>query len=77
MYVCMMQLIVLHNERKRDVEKNGLYEQRKHGFYCAFIEFHNEICDKDFMYFFFWLIYDPIDVFFIISIIITNIKSYF
>lgn len=73
----MMQLIVLHNERERDVEKNGLYGQRKHGFYFAFIEFHNEICDKDFKYFFFWLLYDPIDVFFIISIIIMNIKSYF
>lgn len=55
--------------KRRDVEKNGLYGQS--------FEFHNEICDKDFMYFFFWLIYDPIDVFFIISIIIMNIKSYF
>lgn len=63
--------------KRRDVEKNVLYGQRKHGFYFAFIEFHNEICDKDFKYFFFWLLYDPIDVFFIISIIIMNIKSYF
>lgn len=61
--------------KRRDVEKNGLYGQRKHGFYCAFIEFHNEICDKDFIYFF-CLLYDPIDIFFIISIIIMNIKSY-
>lgn len=45
----MMQLIVLHNEREMGKE---MYEQRKHGVYCAFIVFHNEICDKDFMYFF-------------------------
>lgn len=70
----MMQLIVLHNERERGVEK-ALFEQRKHGFYCAFIEFHNEVCDKDYMYFFLFL-YDPIDIFFVISIIIINIKSY-
>lgn len=45
----MMQLIVLHNEREREVERKALYE---HGFSCAFIEFHNEVCDKDYMYFF-------------------------
>lgn len=63
------------SQRKRMGCGKEMYEQRKHGVYCAFIVFHNEICDKDFMYFFF--LYDPIHVFFIISIIIINIKSYF
>lgn len=63
------------SQRKRMGCGKEMYEQRKHGVYCAFIVFHNEIGDKDFMYFFLFL-YDPIHVFFIISIIIINIKSY-
>lgn len=41
------------SQRKRMGCGKEMYEQRKHGVYCAFIVFHNEICDKDFMYFFF------------------------
>lgn len=63
------------SQRKRMGCGKEMYEQRKHGVYCAFIVFHNEICDKDFMYFFLFL-YDPIHVLFIISIIIINIKTY-
>lgn len=43
------------SQRKKMGCGKEMYEQRKHGVYCAFIVFHNEICDKDFMHVFFFV----------------------